>query len=144
MVGVPFPETFDNVTFDKYRPYDNHHISPTHSLRHQTYIGNYKVDKSDIQELEFLGSLTMDTCYLFHFVGKNSPHLNVTPYHPVYSNMTWCGQTKLLRYDEPPTDCLNKLPIRFLKEFGSSVETGLGKVFPQNQMVALVPWDNLQ
>lgn len=116
LVGVPFPESFDNVTSDKYWPYDDHHISPTPSPRHQTYIDNFKVDKSDLQELEILGSLTMDTCYLFHFVGKNGPHLNVTPYHPVHSNMTsWCHQIKLLTYDEPHTDHFNKLPIRFPK-----------------------------
>ncbi|RMC04213.1 hypothetical protein DUI87_19032 [Hirundo rustica rustica] len=116
LVGVPFPEGFDNVTFDKYWPYDDHHISPTPSQRHQTYIDNSKVDKSDLQELEILGSLTMSTCYFFHFRGENGPHLNVTPYHPVYSNMTsWCNQTKLLVYDEPHADRFNKLPIRFPK-----------------------------
>ncbi|RMC06987.1 hypothetical protein DUI87_16440 [Hirundo rustica rustica] len=116
LVGVPLPEGFDNVTFDKYWPYDDHHISPTPSQRHQTYIDNSKVDKSDLQELEILGSLTMSTCYFFHFRGENGPHLNVTPYHPVYSNMTsWCNQTKLLVYDEPHADRFNKLPIRFPK-----------------------------
>ncbi|RMC22040.1 hypothetical protein DUI87_02911 [Hirundo rustica rustica] len=116
LVGVPLPKGFDNVTFDKYWPYDDHHISPTPSQNHQTYIDNSKVDKSDLQELEILSSLTMSTCYYFHFLGENGPHLNVTPYHPVYSNMTsWCNQTKLLIYDEPHTDRFNKLPIRFPK-----------------------------
>ncbi|RMC21686.1 hypothetical protein DUI87_02554 [Hirundo rustica rustica] len=116
LVGVPLPKGFDNVTFDKYWPYDDHHISPTPSQKHQTYIDNSKVDKSDLQELEILGSLTMSTCYYFHFLGENGPHLNVTPYHPVYSNMTsWCNQTKLLIYDEPHADRFNKLPIRFPK-----------------------------
>ncbi|RMC03717.1 hypothetical protein DUI87_19709 [Hirundo rustica rustica] len=114
--GVPLPEGFDNVTFDKYWPYDDHHISPIPSQNHQTYIDSSKVDKSDLQELEILGSLTMSICYFFHFRGENGPHLNVTPYHPVYSNMTsWCNQTKLLIYDEPQADRFNKLPIQFPK-----------------------------
>lgn len=87
LVRVPFPEGFVNVTFDKYWPCDDHHISPTPSPRHQTYIDNFKVDKSDLQELEILSSLTMDTCHVFHFVGKNGPHLNITPYHLVYGKL---------------------------------------------------------
>ena len=58
LVGVPFPDGFDNVTFDKYWPYDNHHLSPTPPPRHQTYIENFKVDQSDLEELEILGSWT--------------------------------------------------------------------------------------
>lgn len=116
LVGVPLPEGFDNVTFEKYWPYDDHHFSPTPSPRHQTYINNFKVDKSDLQELEILGSLTVDTCYYFHFKGENGPYLNVTPYHPVYNNIaSWCHQTHLILYDEPYADHLNKLLIRFPK-----------------------------
>ncbi|KAF4790655.1 hypothetical protein TURU_138706 [Turdus rufiventris] len=113
-VGVPFPDGFDNVTFDKYWPYDDHHLSPTPPPRHQTYIDNFKVDQSDLEELEILGSLTMDTCYYFHFKGDNSLPFNITPYHLVYSNVTfWCHQTHLILYEEPYADHLNKLPILF-------------------------------
>ncbi|RMB94828.1 hypothetical protein DUI87_28631 [Hirundo rustica rustica] len=118
--GVQAPDRcstcFDNVAFDKYWPYDDHHISPIPSQNHQTYIDSSKADKSDLQELEILGSLTMSICYFFHFLRENGPHLNVTPYHPVYSNMTfWCNQAKLLIYDEPHSDRFNKLPIQFAK-----------------------------
>ncbi|TRZ18661.1 hypothetical protein HGM15179_008414 [Zosterops borbonicus] len=116
LLGVPLPESFNNVTFEKYLPYDDHPVSPTPSQKHQTYIDNSKVDKSDLQELEILGSLTIDTCYLFHFIGENGPLLNITPYYLAYSNRTsWCRQTKLLTYDEPYADRFNKLSIRFPK-----------------------------
>ena len=83
-------------------------------IAHQTYIDDFKVDQSDLEELEILGSLTMETCYYFHFKGDNGPRFDVTPHHPVYSNVTfWCRQTHLILYEEPYADYLNKLPILF-------------------------------
>ncbi|TRZ11922.1 hypothetical protein HGM15179_015193 [Zosterops borbonicus] len=44
------------------------------------------------QELEILGSLTMEFCAEFQYQGN--PQLNVTPHHPVYRNSSfWCNST---------------------------------------------------